>query len=372
MARSVQRNHAVPAYIEHGKVVDVDTETYTVSVYTQFTNKTISNISFAVPYQHYANGEGIFFMPEVGSTCWIAFPSDGLRPFILCWTPVNDEQNDFSANRPALNPGDIYLGTRDENFLILRRGGVVQLGGGPLSQRMYLPINNTIRDICENYSLNTLGGGLEWAVMRDENTTDGSRPSILRLAAREYANDEQPIALLEIGSSKAPNPPIVSSHSDNSRNILSLTINASGAAGAAKKISLSFRSDGSAQWDFEDNVTMHVARDFRLTADQDATLEAARVASFLGGEVVVESKDGAVSVRSASSIDLDATSQVTINPRAQVGGGSTPYLLATPTLLLFLVAHKHISSAPGNPTSPPVEAANLANQAHVSKTLFGK
>lgn len=369
---SIHRVRTLPAYIEHGKVVDVDTETYTVNVYSEFTNKTLFDVPFAVPYQHYANGEGIFFMPEVGSMCWIAFPSDGLRPFVLSWAPINDEKSSYTAGRPSLNPGDIYLGTRDENFLILRRGGVVQIGGGPLAQRMYLPINNTIRDICENYSLNSLGGNLEWTVLRNENTSDGHRPALLRLAARQYADDAQPIAVLEIGSSKVPNPPIVSSHSSDSRNILSLTINASGNAEAAKKISLNFRSNGSASWDFQDSVMMHVAKDFSLTSDQTLSLDGKKSAVLSGGKVDVKSKTGNVSVASAAGVNVSAKSMVTLKPRVQVGGGSTPFLLATQSLLVFLVSHKHVSASPGHPTSPPVEAATLANQAHVSKTLFGK
>src|SRR5512142_1614872 len=235
MAVAATKIRTVPALIETGMVIDVDIETYSLAAVTQYTRKPLTGLAFATPYQHPANGEGIYFMPEAGSLVWICFPSDGSKPFVMAWAPAREPNDSLRSNKMNLNPGDIYLGTRDENFLILRRGGVVQIGGGPICQRMFLPVNNTIRDFCENYSLQSLGGSLEWSIAREESTTDGNRPALLRLYAREYADDEQPVAFLEIGS-----------HSDSAQNILSLVINESGQAGAAKKISLEFRKDGSA------------------------------------------------------------------------------------------------------------------------------
>ena len=162
---TVTRAAVVPAIIQHARVLDVDIASYTLTIATEFAKKPMSGIPFSSPYQHMNNGEGIYFMPEVGSLCWVCEPSDGGMPFVIAWAPAQDE-GDFKSGKQDLNPGDIYLGTRDENFLILRRGGIVQIGGGPLSQRLYLPVNNTIKDFCENYSLNTVGGDFEWSVKR--------------------------------------------------------------------------------------------------------------------------------------------------------------------------------------------------------------
>jgi hypothetical protein len=286
-----------PAYIESGTVIDVDISNYTLTVYTQFTSKPLYGLSFAVPYHHYSNGEGIYFMPEVGSICWVAFPSDGMRPFVMSWAPARSKNTDsLKSGRLALNPGDIYLGTRDDNFLILRRGGVVQIGGGPLNQRMYIPLNNTIRDFCENYQLHTLAGDLVWTVLRDENSTDGKRPSILRLAAREFADDALPIALLEIGSSEAPNPPIDSSHTGDISNILSLTINASGQEGAAEKIRLNFRKDGSAYWEFQGKVEMY--------SGSDISIYAYKTLSLMGKDIIASGDR--VAIKSANSMEVTA------------------------------------------------------------------
>jgi hypothetical protein len=332
-----------PAFIESGTVIDVDISNYSLTVYTQFTHKPLYGLSFAMPYHHYANGEGIYFMPEVGSVCWVAFPSDGMRPFVMSWAPARDRESDsLRSGRPALNPGDIYLGTRDDNFMILRRGGVVQIGGGPLNQRMFIPLNNTIRDFCENYQLHTLAGDLEWTVVRDEFSTNGMRPSILRLAAREYADDAKPIALLEIGSSEAPGPPIDSSHTENNANILSLTINDTGEAGATAQIKLNFRKDGSAYWEFQDSVEMISGGD--ITVYSKGTL------SLLGEYVVVNGSRVAVEAVSGVSIKtpaVDVAGSLNVTGSVSVSTGATGVFTAMTGQVVGVMNGIVVSIKPG-------------------------
>src|SRR5690606_18657484 len=203
--------------------------------------------------------------------------------------------------------GDIYLGTRDDNAIILRRGGVVQIMGGPLCQRLFLPITNTISDFCENYGLHSLGGDLEWTIDREETSTDGHRPVHLRLKAREFAHDEEPIAYLEIGS-----------HTGNPANILSLVINASGEKGAAKKISLEFRKDGTAAFHFESNVTWTVKENLSIKA-KSLSLAAQELAAMSGAEVQVDAKTGKLMLSAATVAELFAGSAVQVGPTLTAG-----------------------------------------------------
>lgn len=245
----------VPSYVETGQVIDVDVEHYTVSVVTQFTQKALTGLAFATPYQHFSNGEGIYCMPEVGSLVWLCFPSDGGKPFVMAWAPAREDNDSLRSNKKDLNPGDIYLGTRDDNAIVLRRGGVVQITGGPLCQRLFLPVNNTISDFCENYGLHTLGGDLEWTVDRSEFDVDGHRAAHLRLKAREYADDAEPIAYLEIGS-----------HTTSKTTILSLTIKESGAKRSASKISLSLGKDGSMTFKLDGAVDWNIGGELKVKA----------------------------------------------------------------------------------------------------------
>jgi hypothetical protein len=341
---AVTNSKSSPAVIESGRVLDVDMKTYTLTVATEFTKKPQTGVPFATPYQHFANGEGIYFMPEVGSVCWLCFPSDGHKAFVLAWRSAPDE-GDNRAKKKELNPGDIYLGTRDENFLVLRRGGVVQIGGGPICQRIFLPIENTINDFCENYGLHTLAGSLEWGIAREEKTTDGKRPATLKVHAREFADDAKPIALLEIGS-----------HESDKKTILSLVIKESGKDGAAKKVELSLDKDGNLKWKLEKDVEWSVKGKFSLEVEKDISvksktgkmdLEAKQAFSLKAQQVTVESQTG-VTVKANAPVEISA-------PMINAGGNTSPVALATP-LMIWLAAHTHLTTVPGSPTSPAAAA----------------
>jgi hypothetical protein len=95
-----------------------------------------------------------------------------------------------------MNPGDMGMTTRDGNFLFVRRGGVVQLGAGPLCTRIYLPIRNFIRDVAENYTMDTLGGAVEWITSRDEEDPSGQASSSWTMCLREFAQDQKASVLV--------------------------------------------------------------------------------------------------------------------------------------------------------------------------------
>ena len=338
-------------HVYRGRVLDVNVRLYTVAVAAEFAKKVLTSISFAVPYSHPSNGEGIYFMPEVGSICWICEPSDGNKPFIIGWGAV-PTNGDYRNNKQKLNPGDIFLGTRDENGIYLRRGGVVQVMGGPLSQRIYLPINNTIKDFCENYGLHTLGGDLEWSIGREEDTTDGKRPAHLVLTARQFANDQKPIARLEIGS-----------HGGDEETILSLSIADSGDSGQVIKFSLLLDKDGNVKLlaekagdlVFKDKFDLTVDKDMTLFSQTNATLRGTRQANVEGGVVNVKSTTGVVSVQAQGGMTVKSSGS---KPALKVGGGTSPVMLAPAAVLLWLKTHTHATPSVGpfaqslKPTQP--------------------
>lgn len=183
---------------------------YSVSVITSHTSKEFHDLQVGMAYYHNANGEGIWVVPEVGAKCAICRASDSTPPFVMCFlatpnvtesedgdavrsTPAGGSTTDvsFKGKRITAQPGDIVLTTRDENFLVLHRGGVLQLGATDIAQRMYLPIGNAIRDVCENYSMDTLGGNLEWTVGRSETDPSGNAPIAYHLTVGEFAQDQK-------------------------------------------------------------------------------------------------------------------------------------------------------------------------------------
>lgn len=204
-------NRFSPFYCERAQIVDVNRGNWTCTVTTATSAKTFRDVQWASPYHHHMQGEGIHYMPEVGAHCFIASPVDGSPTFVLCFVAPPAEKsasNDdpmrstmdpsgsatdvtYQSNRLDLNPGDIAITTRDENFLILRRGGVVQLGATPLAQRIYIPIRNFIRDFAENYSLATPAGEVSWIIDRPELDAAGKAPCSWSFHLREYATDDK-------------------------------------------------------------------------------------------------------------------------------------------------------------------------------------
>lgn len=192
---------------EEAEVVNVNPDTFTVTVETRHSSKHVEDITWISPYHHYRNGEGVHFVPEVGSLCYVGWPSDNTPPVVLGFVsaarPVDgeslrfgsdgssDQDVSFRSNRMPLNPGDIALTTRDENFVVLRRGGVLQIGATPTAQRVYIPIQNYVKDFCENYNLATFGGEMAWTVDRPEKDPSGKAPTEYVFHLREYAEDQK-------------------------------------------------------------------------------------------------------------------------------------------------------------------------------------
>lgn len=340
MARDVRpiRSKLTETLIQIGRVLNVNVDKYSVDVTTEFAKKPFTDISFATPYQHY-HGEGIYFMPEVGSMCWICEPSDGGRPFVLAWAAAQYE-GDYTANKMTLNPGDIYLGTRDENFMILRRGGVVQIGGGPLSQRIFLPIQNTIRDLCENYSLQSLAGNMVWSIGRTEDTTSGKAPANLILECREYASNKNPVARLTVGS-----------HGSDSAPIMSLIIKASDDDNAEATIDMSMTKAGEITWNVKSDFTfsgkgaysISVEKELSLKSKGDMTLESQANSMLKAGQEVSIEGGTKVTVKGSSEVGVEAG-------QIKLGGSAATHNVVWGDVLDLIANHIHPTTAPGAPT----------------------
>ena len=242
---SPSKSEQDPAWIEKGIVYNVDLKNFTVDVLTDYESKPVTNCQIAGPYFHTNNGEGIYAMPEVGSACLVCQPSDDDTPFVLAFIgafelegakqdnledkagEVDTETEELEdlvkkvgapasttstgsaelkttgasarAGRPYMNPGDIMLRTRDENFIALRRGGVVQIAGTPTCQTVYVPLKNFMRHFAENYEVNTPGGELEWTVQRQENDPGGKAPVLYRLTLRDKAQNDKADIQIKMG-----------------------------------------------------------------------------------------------------------------------------------------------------------------------------
>ena len=173
-----------PASLQLAKVARVDPVHFTVDVETIYTHKLLTDVPFASPYTHRDHAGGIYVMPEEGSHCYVANTAEGTR-FVVCFvlnphvnplaaiidgenaldtdeSEQDDDAPNFRGNRDFLEPGDIYLGTSDGNRIILRKGGMVEIGSTGMSQRMYFPVENLVRDTFQRYEAISPMGNVRW------------------------------------------------------------------------------------------------------------------------------------------------------------------------------------------------------------------
>ncbi len=295
---------------ESGYIVDINRKTWECKVVTKYTSKDVPNVQIMSPYHHYIGGEGFHYMPEVGATCLIAFPSDNSYPFILGYlgtaaltSPNAGEDTDNAeefgrrSRRPQMNPGDMAITGRDGNFLFLRRGGVVQIGATALAQTVYLPIGNYIKQFCENFELATLGGDLSWTVEPNENDPSGNAPSTFVFHLHEFAQDAKAsirARMFPIGGAEDPKvvwdfavAPQGINKEDGSivGQVYTLAVALDGTRTEFLGANRSTTITGNDTLDVSGNSTTTVGGNYAVTASGSAKLKASGAASLEGSTV---------------------------------------------------------------------------------------
>jgi hypothetical protein len=111
-------------------------------------------------------------------------------------TETADKGPSFKGARGHLEPGDIFLGTLDGNSVIVRRGGMVQIGSTSLAQRIYLPVENVIRDYFQRYQAVSPVGEIDWGhAILVEGETPTQQGGYL---AKDLKDDNIPSEVLEV------------------------------------------------------------------------------------------------------------------------------------------------------------------------------
>lgn len=214
-----------PAEFVQAKVVNINMVNWTVDVTTQFDRKKYCDIQVASPYLHYSNGEGFSAFPEVGAKCMVCLPSDSSPPFVSSFImPVeitdmaapdapkgttskvspgaSSSGASFAGGRPRAKPGDIWMRTRDDNFVILHRGGVLQLGCSELAQRIYIPLNHLVMDVSQNFAHHNAGGSILWSLQ--EGAGLDHLPTEYTHSFRVYADNKRADVRVKVGKVSDP------------------------------------------------------------------------------------------------------------------------------------------------------------------------
>lgn len=191
--------------IIQGKIVSVDKVKHTVDVQCEG-NEDHVGIPFMARYVN-TDGTGSFITPEVNMLVWVCTPSSAAQPFIIGAStpplqPSSDDEdpNDFRMNRPVLNEGDEMVASRDSGYIIMRKGGMLEVAASQIAKTLWIPVENIIQSFCENYIIDTPGGSMSMLI-RDEDETHGAdkSPMEFKLNIKEFANDQFDIFDLRVG-----------------------------------------------------------------------------------------------------------------------------------------------------------------------------
>jgi hypothetical protein len=210
---------AVGAYILECQVFDHNLVNWTVDVQSKYDQKQYFGIQVSSPYMHWQRGEGVYAMPDLGAKCHVCIPSDSTPPYVLDFimpmetVPMAGTEGaldgtdgpkqhpaaaSLAGGRVRAKPGDLIMRGRDGNFCILHRGGVLQVGASELAQRLYIPLQNLITDISQNYDHLNTGGSLRWYV--DGSESDDNPGNVYKHTLRLRTQDE--LASLRIVAGK--------------------------------------------------------------------------------------------------------------------------------------------------------------------------
>jgi hypothetical protein len=170
-----------PAKAHLCKVLSVNFEESTVDLISTTSNKPFESMPWSTPFCTAYHSGGINFMPEIDSYCYVLECADGtsfIVGFITNPTNVTVEREDedgkvnedasqggpnFTAMREPMEPGDIILSTADENKICVRKGGIIQVSSTSMAQRLYIPIENVVRDFFQRYEAVTPLGEISWS-----------------------------------------------------------------------------------------------------------------------------------------------------------------------------------------------------------------
>jgi hypothetical protein len=339
--------------IESAVVTAVYPSRYAVDVVTVPTNRQLKNIPFTTPVS--SGAHGINFMPSRGSACWVMLTSSDpsnhatrIEPCILAWQAPR-EGNSFSGGRKLLNENDLSLSTPGGAEVLLRANGLVEIKGGALTRTLYIPTTNTIRSICQNLEITTLGGEFSWGTLGAEESAGASS---LAFSLKQASADASAFLTITAGESTGG---------------MSVTLLKDGDEGSADigddgnpvgfACSWSINKDGS--------VKISAANTIELSAIEQITVDSAQInitatsmLDLVCGQSSIKITPDSIVLSAPSLSLLVSTANATTPDGLQMLSlsANSPALL-TAAALPFILTHTH--TAAGAPTSPPIEAPTV-------------
>ncbi len=341
---------------------------YSVDVLTDTNSTPYLGVPILTPWCTPDHMGGINFLPEVGATCYVCTSDKSY--FVLGFRinggtvdPDRSPGPNFTGRRDPLEPGDIVLATADQNQVVIRRGGLVQIGSTGMCQRIYLPVGNVVRDYFQRYHALSPLGEIDWGhaqIAANDSFKDGSTSVAVRYNIKRTLQEDvssKPYTLevrygVLTGNTGNDSGILDTSTSDSAHQFANLKEQPGTGVEQSMEGTLSFTIyDHTAKNKVVYAVQVSKDGDLFVLSDGHVHMEFAKTLYVYAGEdITLETASGhSVRIRVGTGDQIKLGSDGASNPA--VLGNELKAMLGQ--MISYIVAHTH--AAPG--TSPPLNVA---------------
>jgi len=184
--------------IKEAYIVGYDPDTKLASVIIE-DGRRIDDVQVAVPATS-ARGGGIRYECTIGDACLIG-GSKG-DPKVIAFMGVFDpETGSYDRRAPESTYGDISFGTAADNYIHLRRNGLIEIKSSELCQRTYIPTGAIIQEHFKQYKGLCPGGEISMTARSSRTEEGGGAGAVLyQVQCRGSALDAEMGVSFRLGS----------------------------------------------------------------------------------------------------------------------------------------------------------------------------
>lgn len=160
-----------------GTILEVYPDAHVCDVQTE-SNQRLERVPILSLFQHREDWGGVIILPEKGDECVVWRDTEGnYRVFgfhsaagATSGVTVDADGAEVptgvgpahGGNKPPMDPGDIYIGTRGGARAFWRRSGLIEISSTALCRVLFVPVDNLIQLLFQNLELRSPLGELTW------------------------------------------------------------------------------------------------------------------------------------------------------------------------------------------------------------------
>jgi len=255
----------------------------------------LGDVQFLLTTSH-KDGDEETFLPRIGAMAIVTFVNS--EPFVIGYYQQIGESGPAGAiEKEPLRSGDKVIKTKAGNKFIMRSGGSIELESTKQCRTYWLPSDNKMNTVVQNFELETGGGFMHWLQNEDDDSTqllfrcyDFSGGSNNTVEIATGSNTDGSVLSIDVGPSADDN--------SISEKKFHMDVKPDGTTTVVvnSKCTLTIDPSGNVSLDTKGMITAKATGDVSVTTDGNATL----------------TTTGSTTVKSKGDIVLDTTASMTL------------------------------------------------------------